>query len=187
MRSLVPIWILLFATACLAGAPNSQSKAVTGKEASYECGDRTLRVRTIQEYEDTKVEVGLFDRSGKPLFPTIVWPGTFVSLCAAERFLLLDTSTHFQPGASFLFASDLKVLSKMEFGEVAFFGKSEDDKLFWIQSRGAVGRSPITLLRVYSYRGSLELEKRYSNPETDTVNFENRRYEIKVVRPDFPG
>lgn len=73
--------------------------------------------------------------------------------------------------------TDFRVIARLDLGEIHSYGKSEDDKLFWIQSRDAEGRTPVILLRVYGYRGSLELERRYTKAGKASVTLDGRHTE----------
>jgi hypothetical protein len=84
-----------------------------------ECGQSKVKVLTIHEPEGQRVQVALFDLSGKERYPDLMWSGEFVPLCGTGSFVLLDTNVHHGPGLSFLMDSTPRVIARFEFGELS--------------------------------------------------------------------
>lgn len=164
--------------------PDQRSTSITSEVT---CGDKIVQKRDIYDYEDTRVELTFRNINGEQIFPLIQSRGIFVSLCEENAFLLLDNSAHFRPGRSFLLSKDLNVMSVFEFGEIADFGKSSDDKIFWVQSYHAENRRPITRLRIYTASGQEKLDMIFEEAKEIILDHEDVRYIISVLRPDFPG
>jgi hypothetical protein len=165
-----------------------QADAASGTDSRHlECGSDTLEILSIPQYEDQIVQVTLFDATHKEKFPRITWAGDFVSLCHSNAFLLLDTSSHHTPSRSFLMTTAPKVAATFEFGEIATFGTSANEKLFWVQTLTVKDGRPVTTLRVYSYTGERVLQNEYLEASTAIVRYEGREYRVQVIQPDYPG
>lgn len=176
---------LLISIAALSPFENAASAVASA--SSHRCGSRELKVVRIQESEGQRVQVAFIGNNGDPVFPDVVWPGEFLSLCRMGAFLLLDTSVHHKPGHSFLMSATAVTIASFTFGEIAEFGSSPDGKVFWIQSHPTIGTTPTTLLRVVDYRGREVLTKSFGRKGLQTIRYEGRTYDIQVAAPDFPG
>lgn len=173
--------LLAFASPCFAAA-------ITGEaQQKFTCGKHIVEISPIQGDEAIASKVQILDLKGDPAFPQMSASGVAVSLCKQDEFLLLDTNTQYKPGPSYLFSEDGGILLKVNFGEVDDYGKSEDDKIFWVQSRNAVNKSPVVELQVYSYEGKKILSKTFDTAAVYSLTFQGKKYEIKIMQPDLPG
>lgn len=162
------------------------SKPQTEAPAKVECGAVQLSVVTERLAEDTVAYIRFIGSGERAVFPTISWPGTFVSLCSRKVFVLLDTSVHYRPGTSFLMTSEGGVVATFELGEIAAYGASPDQKLFWVQVLEGVDH-PTTTLSVFDSRGALVLREAFSTKSEATVEYESERYSIAILKPEPPG
>lgn len=171
----------------LAVAPVAVDAASPNIVSNYRCRSTELRVLTIQQTEGQLVQVAFMDPDGKPAYPDLIWSGDFVSLCRLGVFALLDTSVHHRPGPSFLMTSAPSLIGRYEFGEIAEFGGTADEKLLWIQSYSMVNGVLVTNLWVLDYHGREILKKAYRQKTLETLKFEGQNYQIAVRQPSFAG
>lgn len=153
----------------------------------FACGAYVIEVSDIQHGEESIVNILILDKKDQVVFPQISEPGTFVSLCKQNTILVLDTNTQYGPGPSFLLSNDAKLLMREEFGEIDDYGKSDDDKIFWVQSRDMIKNVLVVEVKVYSYQGELLGHRIFSHSAVYAVQFQGKKYEIKVIQPDYPG
>jgi hypothetical protein len=182
---LVTLVVSLLVT--LAAAPVAVATASSNTVSNYRCGSTELRVLTTQQTEGKLVQVAFMGPDGKPAYPDLIWNGDFVSLCHLGVFALLDTSLHHRPGPSFLMTSAPRIIGRYEFGEIAEFGGTADEKLLWIQSYSMVNGVLVTNLWVLDYRGREILKKAFRQQTLETLKFEGRNYQFAVRQPSFPG
>jgi len=151
------------------------------------CGEFLLDVTVMQEREDTSILLRVLDKDRKLVFPVIRHPGAFLPLCKKGVFLLIDNSVHYLQGRSFLMTADSKVVASFEFGEIIAFGKSKDEEIFWIQYFDIKEKMPITVLTVYDITGEKIFSESFKKEKIFQIKKSNKKYDIKILKPDYPG
>ncbi len=153
------------------------------------CGSSSLDVTVEKHYEGQSVFIRIFDSEGKKLlFPILINKGKFLSLCEQSKFLLINDTAHYKPGASFLMRYDGQVLASFEFGLIASIEKSEDDKLFWVQNFDILeDRRPVTILNVYNEHGDSVVNQTFKNRQIYSLNVNDVEYHISIKAPEYPG
>lgn len=161
--------------------------SASAEDEVVSCGDSSIEVVIIQEYEDTTALVRVRDNENRLLVPQIRHPGTFLSLCTKGRFLLIDNSVHYAPSQSFLMSSNGSVIKRFDLGEVIELGKSENEEVFWVQRFGAKEGRPVILLRVFDANGDELLERAFDAATTFEIENAGKKYQVEIMEPSYPG
>ncbi|MDH5694083.1 MAG: hypothetical protein OEZ47_13365 [Gammaproteobacteria bacterium] len=151
------------------------------------CGENTIRHEFLLNGEIENTIVSSMDSSNQLVAPNVIFPGAFLSLCKNNRFLLLDDSVHHSTGVSFLLNADLSVVKKLKFGEISQFGKTHDEKYFWIQYFEFKNLRSFTVLSIYDLSGNRVEHIKFDSPKKHEFRGSGNRYLIDVLSPDLPG
>lgn len=165
----------------------SIANASTDSRHEFACGSHKIVTVPMQLGEDSATRIQILGNDGKGAFPVITSPGVVLSLCQQHKIVLLDTSVHYAPGPSFILDEDGKLVSREDLGEIDSYGKSDDDKIFWTQSKNAVNKKPSIDVQVYSYDGEKLSSQSFSTSTVMSVDYQGKNYKINVIQPDFPG
>jgi hypothetical protein len=152
------------------------------------CGSIRLEVSNIVNEEERDVGVSIYSNR-KKIFPDLSWAGSFMSLCKQERYLLIDANELHIPGDSFLMNTDSKVVARLSLGEVFTYGKTLDEKIFWVQSKRYTAHAYTTVLDVYDYQGVRLLKKEYTSSTykggmRESVDYQGTAYTIRIEKPN---
>lgn len=177
---------MILISICLATSTDAIGN-VPGHAKRFACGAHAIEVSDTQNGEESIVNILILDKENRLVFPQISGSGTFVSLCKQNEFLVLDTNTQYGPGPSFLLSDDAKLLMRKEFGEIDNYGKSDDEKIFWMQSRDIIKNVLVVEVKVYSYQGNQLGDQIFTHPAIYAIKFQGKNYEIRVIQPDYPG
>jgi len=176
----IAVMILTAATTATAATPDANKKSLIS------CGENSLEVSSTLSNGDPVTYLRFRDKENRAVFPQVVQYGVVVYLCKQGKVLLLDTSAHHVPGTSFLLSEDAHALMREEFGEIAGYGKSDDDKIFWVGSKSAErGKTEMSIV-VFSHDGHRLLERSIHGRVTLQVHFDDMAYAIEVVPPRHP-
>lgn len=156
-------------------------------EKSFHCGNHVLHVKNIQKGELSEVQLDIWDADDKKVVKSVSGGGEVVSLCKVNEVLILDTNSQYAPSVSLLLSDSGKELMRKNLGVVDAFDKSNDDKVFWIQTKEAVDKAPAIQVQVFGYDGSTIDTKTFDKAGVLSVVFQGQTYKIKVIEPDYPG
>lgn len=172
--------------AALSAAISSPLRAP--KESRHECAGKKISVVETIDSEDVTTRITVLDASGEmALYPSISSPGVPLLLCSQGRFAILDTNLQYRPGPSFLMSTDLRMVARLMLGEIDAVAKSEDERIFWVQSFSAIDRKPVTIVTVFSVDGEKIATKTFTEAATYVVRYKEVAYSIDVVQPELPG
>jgi hypothetical protein len=136
---------------------------------------------------DMVTAVHMLTDANEEVHPSLFFSGSIPSLCKQGRFALISDDVHFGVGPSFVMRSDGQMIAKLDLGWGPFFGASDDNKVFWVQTHEGSGVKE-TRLRVFDLGGKQLLDRAYTKAgEVAEVPFDGQAYRIEVAEPDFPG
>lgn len=162
------------------------------------CDNAQLKItegeaRALQEETGTRMTyVEILSEEGSRKAPMIAHHGHFYSLCEEGKFLLLDSGLKYEGTDSWVMKSTGEVIAELHVSEIRRVDKSNDHKLFAIQSSNVEDGEPVTEITVYAHTGDIlkstdiKLSAHEESPYI-TIEYEDKEYTFDVHKPELPG